>query len=235
MEGTAMRSKEMQRLQMFRRVRDFLKSRSLADEAALHYKRLDDVITRLTEVATRQEHQAQLTRVETRRAHVLARELHEDFLRRVSRVGKAILSTDGAAGEAVRAALRTPRVQRREQLLNSAEAMARLVLAHEAQFEAAGLGKGHVERLQAAARALREASDARDQERVRRSAATSAVKDATAEGMRQVRILESFLSADLRHDAALRAAWRTATVVSGVTRVATPVVEEPEGKEVIAA
>lgn len=230
-----MRSREMQRLQMFRRVRDFLNGRPMTDEAAFHLKRLDDVITRLTEEAARQAHQAQLAMVETRRASVLARELHEDFLRRVLRVGKSILPTTGPAGEAVRAVLRSPRLQQREKLIHSAEAMARLVQAHEAQFEAAGLGKGHVERLQAAARALREASDARDQERVRRSAATSAVKDATAEGVSLVRILESFLSTDLRHDAVLRAAWRTATVVSGVTRSAGVVPEDAPGKEVIAA
>lgn len=230
-----MRSKEMQRLQMFRRVRDFLTSRPLTEDAALHLKRLDDVITRLTNEAARQAHQAQLTKVETRRARVLARELHEDFLRRVLRVGKSILPSDGAAGAAVRAVLRSPRPQRREQLLHSAEAMARLVQAHEAQFEAAGLGKGHVQRLQEAARALREASDAREQERVRRSAATRAVQEATAEGMRYVQVLDAFLSAELRHDAALRAAWRSATVVSGVVRATATTAEPPAGEEVSAA
>lgn len=66
---------------MFRRVRDFLRARPAAPETELNLKRLEGVIGRLAEEATRQDHQARLAKGGTQRARAVARGLRAELMR----------------------------------------------------------------------------------------------------------------------------------------------------------
>ncbi|MEP7383669.1 MAG: hypothetical protein ABI910_18430 [Gemmatimonadota bacterium] len=238
-----MRRIDKNRLQMFRRVRDILRAQPAAPELELNLSRLEGLIDQLTEEATRQQHHTRLARAGTTRMQTLARTLRMELMRPVARVGAVFLPSSGPDGATLQRTLKAPRVEDYEGVITTAETLARVVSAHEAEFEREGLTRGHAAKLLEGGRALRAAVDARGQELAKRVAATMAAREVTRDGARQVRILEALMEPAFREDASLRSAWRSATLVAGPrggrhvddgsASAGTPVAKE--GGEVLAA
>lgn len=209
-----MHAKDKNRLQMFRRVRDLLRSGPVAPEVEKSLVKFEATIDRLTELAAQQEHQGRLTLAATQRSRLLAVRLRAELIAPIVRVGKSFLPVSGPEAEAVRGALVKRRVSDYEGLIASAEGMARLVAQHEAQFGEYGLPAGHVKLLSQVAGELRVAINTRGLELGKRTAATSGAREVTREALRQMRIVESLVVPKQAPNAEWMAAWRTATVVA---------------------
>jgi hypothetical protein len=116
-----MHAKDKNRLQMFRRVRDLLRSGPVAPEVEKSLARFEATIDRLTELAAQQEHRGRLTLAATQRSRLLAVRLRTELMAPIVRVGKSFLprvgagrgSDQGCAREAPRERLRgTHRLRR---------------------------------------------------------------------------------------------------------------------------
>ena len=211
-----MHAKDKNRLQMFRRVRDLLRSGPVAPEVEKSLARFEATIDRLTELAAQQELQARLTLAATQRSRLLAVRLRTELMAPIVRVGKSFLPASGPDAEAIKGALVKHRASDYEGLIASAEGMARLVAQQEAQFGEHGLPAGHVKLLSQVAGELRLAINTRGVEMGKRTAATSGAREVTREALRQMRIVQSLVVPRQAPNAEWMAAWRTATVVARV-------------------
>lgn len=206
-----MLTEHKQRLQMFRRVRDFLRAAPVAAEVEPALATLERLIARLDEHAAQQDHRSRQSRAGTERSRGLARTLRADLMRPISLIARSVFTAPGAEGDALRRGVTMPRAQDYEGLVATAQGMVRLVTEHEAQFIAAGLPKGHLQRLADAAEALKASVATRSVAVGRRSAATSGARADAKEGLLAVRILETLVVPSLRDDPARLAEWRSAT------------------------
>nr|MBP9105338.1 hypothetical protein [Gemmatimonadaceae bacterium] len=188
-----MHAKDKNSLQMFRRVRDLLRSGPVAPEVEKSLARFEASIERLTELAVQQEHQGRLTIAATQRSRLLVAQLRTELMDPIIRVGRTFLPTSGPEAEGIRAALVKRRASDYEGLMAAAEGMARLVAEHEAQFAEHGLPAGHAKRLTQAAGELRLAINARGLQQGKRTAATSGAREVTREALRQLRIVSSLV------------------------------------------
>lgn len=202
------------RLQMFRRVRDLVRSGPVAPEFEKSLTNFEATIDRLTEIAVQQEFQRHLTLASTQRARLLALRLRTELMKPVVGIGRSFLPSTGDEGETIRRALALRPATDYEGLIQTAEGMALLVAQHEAQFTEAGLPVGHAKQLTQVSGELRAAIDARGQEMGKRTAATSGARQATREAVLQLRILSTLVVPRFRSDAQWMASWRTAMVVA---------------------
>jgi len=198
------------RLQVLRRVRDFLKP--MAEEAALAavLVELDGVIDRMTEEGNRQDAHARQAKNGTGHVSALAHELRSDLLRPVLQLVKTVAPDAFASGFPGSESLALPETRDRQGLITAANGVYATAKPYEAKLTAAGLPKEHLARLQAGAIALREAIDERAQSMLKRGAARSS---ATAESKRAVqllRLIDTLVVPLLRRDAGKLSAWASA-------------------------
>lgn len=216
-----MRVSERNRLQVLRRLRDFLKP--MAEEPTLTavLAELDDVIERMTAEAERQDSNAHLAKIGTRQVAALAQSLRLDLvrpvLRLVRRVAPDALTTAGSA----LVSLKLPKGEDRQALITAANAVYQTAKQYEAKLTAAGLPKDHLAKLLVASDALRDAMDTRAQRVLERGAAATTTAAQGRRSMEIVHLIDALVVPLLRGDAGKLRAWGAAKRLgyraSGVT------------------
>ncbi len=205
-----MRVTDRKRLQVLRRVRDFLKPMAEEPTLTAALVELDGVITQMTEEAERQGVNAQQAKIGTHQVAALAHRLRLDLMRPVLRLVRRVAPDAFNSGIAGEVALALPRSSDRQALITAANALYQIARQYESRLTAAGLPKDHLEKLGAASDALRDAIDSRAQRVLQRGAAGTT---AAAEGRRSteiVQLLDALVGPLLRGDAGQRKAWAAA-------------------------
>ncbi|MBK8058405.1 MAG: hypothetical protein IPK33_11195 [Gemmatimonadetes bacterium] len=205
-----MRVSERNRLQVLRRLRDFLKP--MAEEPTLTavLAELDDVIERMTAEAERQDSNAHLAKIGTRQVAALAQSLRLDLvrpvLRLVRRVAPDALTTAGSA----LVSLKLPKGEDRQALITAANAVYQTAKQYEDKLTAAGLPKDHLAKLLVASDALRDAMDTRAQRVLERGAAATTTAAQGRRSMEIVHLIDALVVPLLRGDAGKLRAWGAA-------------------------
>jgi len=224
-----MRTDHKTRLQMLRRVRDFLQP--LADDPALaaSISELDGVIERMTVHMRRQDMQDRQTKFGTESIAILTRNLRDDLLRPVTLLVRTIIP-DGVPQVPGKGALSVPRGRDREGLITAAKGFHDAALPYEAPLVAAGLPRGHLAKLIEGAEALRAAVDGRAQAYLLRAASRATAAAEAKRATTLVRLIDSLVRPRFRGNPGELAAWDQArrTVRLSVSSSASPVAA-PEG------
>lgn len=205
-----MRNSERNRLQVLRRVRDFLKP--MAEEPTLTavLVELDDVIDRMTVEAERQDSNAHLAKIGTKQVAALAQSLRLDLVRPVLRLMRRVApDAITTAGSAV-VSLTLPKGEDRQTLITAANAVYQTAKQYEAKLTAAGLPKDHLAKLLVASDALRDAMDTRAQRVLERGAAATTTAAEGRRSMEIVHLIDALVMPLLRGDAGKLRAWAAA-------------------------
>lgn len=205
-----MRTSDQQRLQVLRRVRDFLQPMAGEPRLAVAYGDLEATIERLEQEGGRQDLHARRARRGTDDAARLARTLRQDLMRPLAQLVRAVApdaQRQELPGDKV---LSVPRGRSRQGLLVVAQGLHDLAKPHEAQLTAAGLPAGHLADLQRAAAALKVALDARAQDYLQRASATTSMRAGARRAVQLLRLLDALVEPMLRDDPGRYRAWKQA-------------------------
>jgi len=215
-----MRGTERNRLQVLRRVRDFLKPWAEEPTLKAALLELDGVIERMTGEAERQGISAQQAKIGTHEVAALAHALRLDVMRPVLRLVRRVAPDAFSPSVPGGVSLTLPRSADRQALITAANALYQTAKQYETRLTAAGLPKDHLAKLVSASDALRDAIDTRAQQVLQRGAAGTT---AAAEGRRSmaiVQLLDALVVPLLRGDAGRLKAWSAAKRLRGRTVVA---------------
>jgi len=212
-----MNKRQKQLLQAFRRIQVFLDANpSVAQTANESPSRrtLDGVVANLGTHAASQDHSRIRSRSETQKKVEFKVELRKRHMLPIARIARVNGFTDLKDIGALRAPDAGVDV---EALLASAEAMATAATPFTEQFIAEGLPKDFIDRLRAAATAVRQSLDGREYSEGLRSGATAGLKAEARRGRGAVNVLDSLLEPQLAGNAKLLAEWRRARRVVALT------------------
>lgn len=205
-----MRATEKNRLQVLRRVRDFIKPMEQDSKFSAIIAELDATIERATAEVERQERLQRQAKSATVSIRGVAEELRGDLLVPLAKLVRKVGAGTQEDGKPIEVALALPRERDHEGLISASNAIHALATPHEERLVAAGLPKGHLGELQQAAATLKKAIDARAQDYLNRS---HAGEQATIEGRNAaslLRLIDSLMQKQLRGNPAMRKAWRQA-------------------------
>ncbi|MFN8669644.1 MAG: hypothetical protein U0164_20820 [Gemmatimonadaceae bacterium] len=205
-----MRNVEKNRLQVLRRVRDFLQPMAEEPTLATAFAELESTIVRMTEEATRQDRHGREALMGTDSVGALAQALLNDLLRPVVHLVKTVTPDALTAGVPAAASLKLPRSRSVEGLITAARGFHDTAKPYEEKLVAAGLPKGHLARLLAGSDALSAAIDARARNVVQRSAAGTTTISEGKRAMRLLKLLDSLVMPLIRADEGKRKAWSVA-------------------------
>ncbi len=205
-----MDSIQKKRLQVFRRVRDFLKPMAEEPTIRASFAELESVIERMTAEATRQDIHERQAKIGTDQVAVLARALRLDLLRPVLQLVKSVVPDVTTSELPASASLTLPKAKDRQGLITAATGLYETAKPYEAKLTAAGLPKDHLARLLAGSVALREAIDARAQNMLQRGAAVSTAQSEGQRAGRLLRLIDSLVQPLTRGDAGKVRAWGAA-------------------------
>lgn len=202
-----MRAVDRNRLQVLRRVRDFLTPMSNDPKLSAVYVELEKLIDRVTAEGERQERYQRQAQSATVSVSALAQELREDLLgplaKLVTRVAKGTL----VDGKPIEAALALPRERDHQGLISAANAIHALAMPHEEKLVAAGLPKDLLSEVQQASAALKAAIDARAQHYLNRSHARMQGITESRNAGDLLRLINALMRKQLRGSVAMRRAW----------------------------
>jgi len=220
-----MKTQHKARLQMLRRVRDFLQPMAGDPALAAPVAELEGVIERLTLQSRRQETHHRQAKHGTQSIETLTRNLRQDLVLPVALLVRTMLP-DAVPQVPGTRALSVPRGRDREGLINAAKGLHDVALPHEERLVAAGLPKGHLAQLLAGAEALRAAVDGRAQVLLQRASSGSLAASEVVRATTLVRLIHSLVRPRFRGDPGLTAAWQQARrVVSVSVSAGTPTTE----------
>lgn len=205
-----MRATEKNRLQVLRRVRDFIKPMSGDPKFSGIIGELDATIERATVEVERQERLQRQARSATVSIRGLSDELRIDLLLPLAKLVRKVAAGTQVDGKPIEVALALPRERDYEGLISAANAIHALAKPHEERLVSAGLPKGHLGELQQASAALKGAIDARAQDYLHRAHAGA---QATTEGRNAaelLRLIDALMRKQLRGNPAMRKAWSQA-------------------------
>lgn len=221
-----MLSKQKEAVQVFTRVRDFLK----AQPPEVGYGSVDGVVKQLEAVIAELEqnardqdarHRGAKEGTQLKRAQIRA--LRGEFMRPIAEAARSIFRSDPAS----LSAFEMPEVRDYVGTIAAGEAMAETASRHVPAFVAHGLPEDFVARMQAAATSLRTQLAARDQEFGRRSASTAALRLAYARGRSLVRMLDAMVAPRLASAPPRLAEWRTLSRFARLAATTTDAVPVP--------
>lgn len=223
-----MRKTDLNRLQVLRRVRDFLQP--MANDLALAgaFLELQAVIARLTDEAARQDGQRRQALVGTDTVTLLAKTLRNDVLRPVVHLARIVTPDALASGLGSGTSFHLPRVTDLERLLTASRGVYDTVKPYEDKLIAAGLPKGHLDRMVSTGEALKAAVDARAQSMLQRAAAGSSTIAQGRRAVQVLRLVDSLVRPLLRGDAGKMSAWMQAKRLGRVSAGASEVVVVPD-------
>lgn len=206
-EDVTMRAVDKNRLQVLRRVRDFLTPMSDDPKLSVVFAELEKLIDRVTAEGERQERYQRQAQSATVSVSALAQELREDVLgplaKLVTRVAKGTL----VDGKPIEAALALPRERDHQGLISAANAIHALAKPHEEKLVAAGLPKDLLDEVQQVSAALKTAIDARAQHYLNRSHARMQGITESRNAGDLLRLINALMRKQLRGNAAMRRAW----------------------------
>ncbi len=205
-----MRVTDRKRLQVLRRVRDFLKP--MAEEPTLStvLAELDALIARMTVESNLQDSHDRQAKIGADQVSALARTLRIDLLRPVLHLVRSVAPDAFNSGLPGVSSLTLPKSEDRQGLITAANGVYDVAKPYEVRLTAAGLPKDHLARLQAGSDALRDAIDARAQSVLRRGAAGTSTIAASRRSGQLIRLIESLVAPLLRGDAGKLRAWSAA-------------------------
>lgn len=205
-----MDSTQKNRLQVLRRIRDFLKP--MAEEPSLKtiLVELDGVIDRMTEQGNRQDSHGRQARIGTDNVAVLAHTLRMDLLRPVMQLVRTVAPDAITTGLPGSKSLRLPETRDRQGLITAANGVYQTAKPYEEKLTEAGLPKEHLAKLLAGATALREAIDARAQNVLQRGAAGGSATAEARRAVQLVRLIDTLVVPLLRGDGGQLRAWASA-------------------------
>lgn len=212
-----MRNTDKNRLQVLRRVRDYLQP--MAKDPALTgaYAELEGVIVRLTDEGARQDGQRRQAKIGTDTVMSLAATLRNDLLRPVVHLVKIVTPDAVPTGLPSSKPFNLPRSMDFEGLLTVAKGFHDTAKPYEDKLTAAGLPKDHLSRMLVGSDALKAAIDARAQNVLQRAAAGSS---AIAQGKRAVQVLrlvDSLVQPLIRGDVGKQRGWAQAKRIGRAT------------------
>ncbi len=215
-----MRVTDRKRLQVLRRVRDFLKPMAEEPTLTAALVELDGVIARMTEEAERQDVNAQQAKIGTHQVAALAHRLRLDLMRPVLRLVRRVAPDAFNSGIAGGVSLALPRSSDRQALITAANALYQIAKQYEGRLTAAGLPKDHLATLVAASDALRDAIDTRAQRVLQRGAAGTTAAEEGRRSAEIVQLLDALVVPQLRGEVGQRKAWAAAKRLGGRAGVA---------------
>lgn len=205
-----MRAVDKNRLQVLRRVRDFLKPMAEDPKLSGVFAELEVVIARATAEGERQERLERQARSATVSINALAQELRDDLLHPLSRLVRKVARGAQVEGQPIEIALALPRQRDHEGLIAAANAIHTLAKPYEAQLIAAGLPKELLGELPRVTAALKTAIDARAQDYLNRSHAAAQGQAEGRNASELLRFTNALMRKQVRKDPALRKAWEQA-------------------------
>jgi hypothetical protein len=202
-------TKHKQSVQVFRRIRDFLRQNvpvvAFTGSVERLVEQLTGVIERLERLAREQGARTRVAVAGTAIKRKLVVSLRREYLRPIARAAKALFPADDAL-------LRTfamPQVRDYQGIIAAAESMAQNASSHRQRFVEAGFPPDFVESIQKAASDLRSGIDTRAAELGRRAASTAGLRQEYARGRDVVRVLDAMVAPRLRPVPERLAEWRT--------------------------
>ncbi len=226
-----MLTREKQAVQVFRRVRDFLKTE--APEVGLGsvggvVTQLDDVILQIETYAREQDARTRQASAGTQLSRSAISSVRREFMRPVANAARTLFPSDPD----LLAAFSMPRTRDYQGVIAAAEAMAQMAKQHTAKFTGAGLSADFVDRMAKAAAELRTVIDARAADLGRRAASTAGLRREYARGRDIVRMLDDMVSPRLAGTPSRAAEWRSISRfarLSSPASAAPPVDDSPAG------
>jgi hypothetical protein len=208
-----MKASQTRILQSFRRVQGFLDANTTGlTTATFHTQRtlLDDIVTKLTGHAIEQDASVIDHRGGTQNLAALRTALLENHMRPIAQIARALLSNVETIS-----VLRMPvRFVSTEQLVTAAAAMKQAAAPFAEVFIEHGRPQDFIERLGAAAVAVRQVVDDRFRAQGRRVGATVGVVSELTRGRRAVQLIDAVIRPVVRNDPQLFAEWKNAKRVT---------------------
>lgn len=217
-----MQNRTKQGVAVLRRVRDFLAGREVAIAIGAlpkHVEALNGVIDRLAGHGVEQDARSRAARAGTQQKAQLIRALRSEYMRPLARSAGSLFPNDPVLQQA----LNMPRFLDPERLLVTAYAMADRLEEHKERYIAEGFVPDFIDKLRAAADAVKKAVDERAADLGRRSASTAGQLVEYRRGRRMVRLLDTMVAPRLADRPDLLAEWRTLTRFTRVAVSSTPV------------
>lgn len=194
-------------LRVFRRVIEFVLSiviKPTIGAVTKHVEMLTGVVGRLTEYVVLQDESDRACRSLTRDARLQAFSLRQEYMLPIARLGRTLFSADAGT----RQSLAVPRATTYEGMIAGALALAGRAKEHRQLFVDAGCDADFIERLIAAAVALKATIDAKEMHAKRRAGATAGAIEELRRGRELVQLLNTLLRPQLRKMPVTLAEWR---------------------------